>query len=218
MPKEEMTDLQARRQDMVAHHLKSRGIKDPRVLQAMLEVPRECFVSPQTVELAYADSPLPIEEEQTISQPYVVALMAQAAEVKPGDRVLEVGTGSGYAAAILSRLAGQVYSIERFPRLSQSARLRLQDLGYSNVLCGLGDGTLGWAQHAPYDAIVVSAAPDEIPVALRQQLAEGGRLVVPVGPQGGLQRLLKVVRQGSGFRQQDLGAVQFVPLVNLQHQ
>ena len=162
---------------MLRRHIEGRGISDPRVLDAMAAVPREEFVPPGMTRHAYRDGPLPIGDGQTISQPYVVAMMAEAAELKTGDRVLEVGTGSGYAAAVFSRIADVVYTIERHASLADSARERLGALGFGNVHVGHGDGTRGWPDHAPYDAIVVAAGGRSVPEALREQLAPGGRLL-----------------------------------------
>jgi protein-L-isoaspartate(D-aspartate) O-methyltransferase len=198
---------------MVEHQLIDRGIRDQRLLNAFLEVPREAFVDESVADLAYEDSPLPIGEGQTISQPYVVALMIEALDVRPGDRVLEVGVGSGYAAAILSRLAELVYAIERHPDLAQAARDRLARLGGDNVDVRTGDGTLGLPDAAPFDAILVSAGGPGIPPPLIDQLAPGGRLVIPVGKTRE-QRLLRITKSADGRpRQQDLGPVTFVPLV-----
>ena len=209
-----MAARQAERLAMVRGQIEARGIRDPAVLRAMREVPREAFVSPDQVEFAYQDSPLPIAEDQTISQPYMVALMAAVLEIEPGDRVLEVGTGSGYAAAILSRIAGEVYTVERHGALAEGARRVLESLGYSNVHVLHGDGTRGWPEHAPYEGIVVAAGGPDVPRALRDQLAIGGRLVIPVGPTPRLQELARVTRVSqSEFAREDLGGVRFVPLV-----
>ncbi len=210
-------DRAAERDRMIESQIASRGVADRRVLDAMRQVPREAFVSEGLEEFAYEDAPLPIEEKQTISQPYIVAVMIEAAEVKPGDRVLDVGTGSGYAAAVLSRIAGKVYTIERHRALVDVATKRLTALGYGNVEVRHGDGTLGWPENAPYDAIIVAAGGPEIPEALRQQLKIGGRLVIPIGALGYEQRLVKVVRDGEhAFHEEDLGSVMFVPLVGAQ--
>ncbi len=209
--------FETRRQEMVEHQIARRGVRDRRVLDAMRTVPREVFVPESLAELAYDDTPLPIDEEQTISQPYVVALMAEALELSPADRVLEIGAGSGYAAAVLSRLAREVYSVERHAALAEAARARLERLGGANVHVLHGDGTLGWPEHAPYDAIVVAAGGPDVPPALLAQLAPGGRLVIPVGTEPRLQKLVRV-RRGldGGDRHEDLGDVRFVPLVGVQ--
>ena len=199
---------------MVTSQVARRGVTDPGVLEAMREVPREAFVGAGMEEFAYEDAPLPIAAGQTISQPYIVALMIEAAHIKPNDRVLDVGTGSGYAAAVLSRLAGKVFSIERHRKLADSARRVLNKLKYTNVEVRHGDGTLGWADASPFDAILVAAGGPEIPEALRQQLKIGGRLVIPIGEVGAIQELVKVVRDSEArFHEEDLGPVTFVPLV-----
>ena len=190
---------------MVERHLAKRGIVDPRVLEAFLTVPREEFVPEGLMEFAYADAPLPIGEEQTISQPWIVAITAQALGLRAGARVLEVGTGSGYAAAILGRLASEVYTIERIDSLAQIAQERLARLGFSNVHVRAGDGSLGWPEHAPYDGIAVAAGGPKVPDALRAQLAIGGRLVIPVGPSETEQVLVRVTRIGeSEYREEPL--------------
>ncbi len=209
-----MTDVfDDRRRKMVEHQLMGRDITDPAVLQAMGAVPRERFVDPHQEAYAYADGPLPIGEGQTISQPYVVALMTQALELGGEDRVLEVGTGSGYAAAVLAEIAQEVYTIERHDRLAAEAEDRLEQLGYENVTVICGDGSLGWPQAAPYDAIVVAAGGPEVPESLREQLEIGGRLVIPVGPRR-TQRLIRLRRISEpDFREEELGPVGFVPLI-----
>lgn len=199
---------------MVRRDIKGRGITDSRVLEAMAAVPREAFVGPGQARRAYADGPLPIGEGQTISQPYVVAWMAEAAEVAAGDRVLEVGTGSGYAAAVLGRLAETVHTVERHAVLAKDAAERLLELGCDNVKVRHGDGSEGWSEHSPYDAIVVAAASPGVPGALREQLRAGGRLVIPVGGRWSVQQLVRERRAESGeFTREELGAVRFVPLV-----
>jgi protein-L-isoaspartate(D-aspartate) O-methyltransferase len=199
---------------MVRGQVESRGIRDPGVIRAMTEVPREAFVPEDQAEFAYRDSPLPIAEGQTISQPYIVALMTAALEIGPGDRVLEIGTGSGYAAAVLSRIAGEVYTVERHGPLAEGARQALESLRYDNVHVLHGDGTLGWPEHAPFDAIVVAAGGPEVPKALRDQLAVGGRLVIPVGPTPRLQELVRVTRVSANeYAREEMGGVRFVPLV-----
>lgn len=204
------------RERMVDRNIAARGIRDPAVLAAMREVPREAFVPPELVGLAYLDRPLPIGEGQTISQPYVVALMAEAAELGRDDVVLEVGTGSGYAAAVFSRIAAQVYTIERRASLAARASRCFEDLGYHNIEVRVGDGSLGWPERAPYQAILVAAgAPARLPPALTEQLAPGGRLVIPYGETQQGQILARVRRSADGerYEEEDLGAVAFVPLV-----
>lgn len=200
------------RHSMVERDIVRRGISDERVIQAMRTVPRERFVPGAEVEHAYADSPVPLGHGQTVSQPYVVAWMAQLARIDSHHRVLEVGAGSGYAAAVLAELAGAVVAMESIPELAASARIRLKDLGYHNVEVVAGDGSDPIGLEGPFDAIVVSAAAPAIPLPLRELLATGGRMVVPVGARGG-QRLVVVERTASGFRQRNAGAVAFVPLV-----
>lgn len=208
------TDL---RNDMVRRQIAARGVREPRVLEAMRTVPREVFVPEHLAEFAYDDTPLPIGQEQTISQPFVVALMAEALDLKPGERVLEIGAGSGYAAAVLSRLAREVFTVERHAPLAWEARQRMVRLGYTNVHVTQGDGTLGWPGHAPYDAIVVAAGGPEVPAALLEQLAPGGRLVIPIGPDPRTQSLVRVRRRPEGgFTREDLGGVRFVPLIGAQ--
>ena len=205
-----------RRHHMVARQLAACGIVDARVLDAMRRVPRELFVPANLRREAYDDGPLPIGDGQTISQPYVVALMLEAAQIGPDDRVLEVGAGSGYAAAVLSLMARRIYAIERHRRLADRARALLERLEYRNVELRCGDGSTGWPEAAPFDAILVSAGGPEIPPALRAQLVEGGRLVMPVGPSSQRQRLLKITRTGADtFRNDDLGGVSFVPLIGV---
>ena len=203
-----------RRERMVERQVERRGIHDPRVLEAMRRVPREAFVDDAMREYAYEDSPLPIEAGQTISQPYIVALMVEAAGLGPGDRVLEIGAGSGYAAAVMASIADEVYAIERQPVLADQARERFERLGYENIRLREGDGTRGWPEAAPFDAILAAAGGPEVPGVLLQQLAIGGRLVMPVGEQS-QQRLVKVVRTSEhAFETRpSLGDVRFVPLV-----
>jgi len=202
------------RKQMIDYQLAARGLRDQTVLSAINAVPREEFVPTELVEFSYSDSPLPIAASQTISQPYIVALMTAALELQPGDRVLEVGTGSGYAAAVLAEICKQVFTVERHKILVDSARKRLQDLGYGNTQVLHGDGTLGWPEHAPFDAIVVAAGGPEIPDTLKQQLAIGGRLVIPVGLDLRGQKLIRVRRIGEReYLEEDLGSVRFVPLI-----
>ncbi len=204
------------RRRLVEHQIRRRGVSDPRVLAAVGAVPRESFLPPELAEFAYLDRALPIEKGQTISQPYIVALMSEALELKPRDRVLEVGTGSGYAAAILGKLAAEVYTIERHAELAEQAASRLREQGFDNVHVRHGDGTLGWAEHAPYDAIVVAAGGPEVPRPLLDQLTVGGRLVIPLGDVKTVQKLVRVTRTShDAFEQEDLCDVQFVPLVGV---
>lgn len=198
---------------MVDEVLRARGVSDDRVLAAMSAVPRERFVPVDLAEVAYDDRPLPIAADQTISQPYVVALMLEAAEVGPDDRVLEVGTGSGYAAAVLDELAGEVWTVERHAALAASAVVTLRATQHDRVHVRWGDGTLGWVEDAPFDVILVAAAAPEVPAELVDQLADGGRLVLPVGRPDGPQELVLVRRTGATTSQERLGPVQFVPLL-----
>jgi len=207
-----MDNTQARNR-MVEAQIARRGVRDPSVLEAMREVPREAFISPGFEEFAYEDSALPIAEGQTISQPYIVAAMVAAAELEESDKVLEVGAGSGYAAAVISRVAAKVFAIERHAPLTEAARERMRVLGYHNIELKTGDGSGGWPEQAPFDAILVSAGGPRIPDALKNQLTIGGRLVIPVGPMED-QRLVRLTRTGEGtFEQDDLGAVRFVKLI-----
>jgi len=207
-------DFETLRRLMVEHQLERRGIADPLVLEAMRKVPREAFVPPELAEEAYADGPLPIGEGQTISQPYIVALMTEALELRGGERVLEIGAGSGYAAAVLAEIAAELYTVERHARLAEEAAARLTRLGYDNVHVRVGDGSLGWPEHAPFDAIVVAAGAPEVPEALKEQLAVGGRLVIPVGQGRTLQDLLRLRRLSeTEYQREELGGVRFVPLV-----
>ncbi|MFO7661621.1 MAG: protein-L-isoaspartate(D-aspartate) O-methyltransferase [Chloroflexota bacterium] len=206
--------IERKREAMVANQLERRGIRDEAVRAAVRRVERDRFVPRALVEFAYEDTPLPIEEEQTISQPFIVALMAEMLELKPGDRVLEVGTGSGYAAAILAEIVDEVYTVERHESLAKSARKRLEELGYDNIYVRHGDGTKGWPDEAPFDAIVVTAGGPEIPQSLRDQLAVGGRLVIPVGQMPRSQELIRLRRTAEDkYEEENLGAVAFVPLI-----
>jgi len=205
------------RQQMIERQIRARGIRDRAILAALETVPREAFVPPEHQHAAYQDSPLPIPGRQTISQPYVVARMMRALRLQPDDCVLEVGSGSGYATALLSRIVREVHGVERHEELVAYARERLQKLGYDNVHIHHGDGTMGWPAAAPYDAIMVSASGPEVPPALREQLAAGGRLVMPIGHASDLQSLLLVQRTGpDAFQHKDLGGVRFVPLIGEQ--
>lgn len=197
---------------MVRDQIEARGVSDERVLAAMRAVPRHEFVPEEYLGQSYEDHPLPIGFGQTISQPYVVALMTELLQIQPGDRVLEVGTGSGYQAAILAELTNEVYTVEIIPELATPAAERLQRLGYTQVQVSSRDGYYGWEEFGPYDAIIVTAAPDHIPPSLVQQLKDGGRLIIPVGPPGSYQTLWQIIKQGEQLVSRNLGPVRFVPL------
>jgi protein-L-isoaspartate(D-aspartate) O-methyltransferase len=198
---------------MVARDLKARGIRDPRVIEAMRAVPREMFVPPELVREAYADRALPIGHGQTISQPYIVALMVESLALRGGETVLEIGVGSGYATAVLSQVANWVVGVERVASLADCARERMRGLGIENVTIHLGDGRYGWRDEAPYEGILVSAAAPEVPAELADQLADGGRLVIPLGEESGTQLLTAVRRRGREFKAETLCSCKFVPLV-----
>jgi len=204
--------LSEERRKMVAEQIVSRGVKDPLVLAAMRTVPRHEFVPAELKDSAYRDAPLPIGREQTISQPYIVALMTESLKLEGGEKVLEIGTGSGYQAAVLAEIAGTVHSVEFNEDICREAEIRLDQLGYHDVVVHQGNGFAGWAAEAPYDAIVVTAAPDHVPMTILQQLAHGGRLVLPVGRKS--QMLQQWVREGErGFESRNLIPVQFVPML-----
>jgi len=204
-------EFRQRRLDMVERQIRQRGVTDARVLDAMRSVPRERFVPPSAVSRAYDDTPLPIGSGQTISQPYIVAYMTETLGVQPQHRVLEIGTGSGYQAAVLAGLAREVYTVEIVAALAKGAAAVLRELGYGNVRVREGDGYAGWPEHAPFDRIMVTAAPAEIPQPLIDQLARGGRLILPVGSQGETQWITIVDRTDAGIVQRRTIAVQFVP-------
>jgi protein-L-isoaspartate(D-aspartate) O-methyltransferase len=209
-----MADLAKAREEMVERQVAARGITDQSLLDAMRSVPRELFVPEHLIEFAYEDGPLPIEADQTISQPYIVALMIEAAEVKPGDKVLEIGAGSGYAAAVMGRIAGEVLALERHHELAELAGKRLEWLGYTNVDILEGDGTNGLPEEAPFDAIIAAASGSHVPETLVGQLSVGGRLVMPIGKPHSVQSLVKVTRVSEEeYEQEDLGPVRFVPLI-----
>lgn len=209
-----MDEFTRAREWMIAEQLSKRGIVDARLLEAFRRVPREKFVDPELAGEAYLDQTLPILDGQRISQPYVVGLMLQAAGIEPEDRVLEVGAGSGYVAALLGHLAYRVWSIERLPRLARFAGARIAQLGLANVTILRGDGANGWKPAAPFNVIIVSAARHSVPPALLDQLAPGGRLECPVGPGDSAQRLMKITRDAAGgFVEENLGAVSFLQLV-----
>lgn len=200
------------RLELVELDIKGGGIMDEDVLRVMREVPRHKFVPPEYIDQAYEDHPLPIGHGQTISQPYIVAWMTELLELQPGEKVLEIGTGSGYQAAILAELGYvDLYSIEIVPELAESAATRLQELGYTDVQVKQGDGYYGWPEYAPFDAIIVTAAPDHLPAPLAEQLAEGGRIVIPIGPPGFYQSLWKFVKEEGELKAYNLGGVAFVP-------
>jgi len=208
------TDFASEREAMVEGQLKRRGITEPEILDAFRAVPREEFIDKDYAPDAYGDHPLPIEAKQTISQPYIVALMIQAAAIKPGDVVLEIGSGSGYAAALISRIASKVIGVERQRDLVTVSRERLKRLGYDNVEIVEGDGTRGWPDAAPFDAILAAASGSHVPRPLIEQLAPNGRIVMPLGEPGWVQELVKVTKQEDGIlKQENLGGVRFVPLI-----
>jgi protein-L-isoaspartate(D-aspartate) O-methyltransferase len=213
MNRSTFTSFDLARHNMIVEQLEQRGIVDPRVLEAMEWVPRHEFVSPDLVEMSYDDRALPIRFDQTISQPYTVAFMLQEARIAPADKVLEVGTGSGYAAAVLSLLAREVHTIERIEPLHRAAKERLDQLGYHNVRCYLDDGTLGRPGEAPFDVIIVAAGAEAIPRAYEEQLADNGRLIIPVGPPS-RQEMMRLTRRGHDFHCEQLGNFGFVPLVS----
>lgn len=197
---------------MVDRQIAARGISDETILNAMRHIPRHLFVPPDMIPFAYDDRPLPIGYGQTISQPYIVALMTETLQVKPGDKVLEIGTGSGYQAAVLAELKTVVYTIEIIPELAEQAEKRLQDLGYEEIHVRNADGYFGWEEEAPFDAIIVTAAPDHLPQPLADQLKEGGRLVIPIGPVGFIQTLWLFEKIEGELQATNLGSVTFVPL------
>jgi protein-L-isoaspartate(D-aspartate) O-methyltransferase len=202
------------RDEMVEQDIAARGVRDELVLDAMRKVPRELFVPENLREFAYEDSPLPIGAGQTISQPYIIAFMAEALMLQGGEKILEIGAGSGYAAAVLSEIAADVYTVERLDQLAESAAARLQELGYRNVHVLHGDGTRGWPEHAPYDAIVVAAGGPQVPDSLKEQLKIGGRLVIPVGADRRAQELVRVIRLSDNeYRSEHIADVRFVPLI-----
>jgi len=207
-----MFDYVDAREKMVKQQLVLRGISDSRVLAAMGKVPRDRFVGKDQKHLAYADRPLPIGYGQTISQPYIVALMTEALELEPENKVLEIGTGSGYQAAILAEIVKKVYTIEKIEALINQAKKILEDLGYDNVVSKVHDGTQGWPEHAPFDAILVTAGAPSVPSPLMDQLAEGGRMLIPVGDET-LQELIKVTKKNGKSKEERLGGCRFVPLV-----
>jgi len=211
----EPVKYERQRKEMVKNQVEARGVRDPKVLAALLKVPRHRFVSEALMDQAYGDYPLPIGEQQTISQPFIVAEMTQALQLTGEDRVLEIGTGSGYQAAILAEIAFRVYSIERIYSLYVNARRLFDQLRYHNILTRYSDGTSGWADESPFDAIIVTAGAPKIPDLLVNQLAPGGRLVIPVGNRYS-QELIKLVKEEKGIHQTNLGGCRFVKLVGEQ--
>jgi protein-L-isoaspartate(D-aspartate) O-methyltransferase len=207
-------DLKLARERMVKNQLMARGIKDERVLQAMGKVPRHLFIQEALAGEAYNDHPVPIGEKQTISQPYIVALMTEALELKGSENTLEIGTGSGYQTAILAELSSRVYTIERIKSLLVKARKLLAKLDYNNILFKAFDGTLGWKEYAPFDAIMVTAGSPNVPEPLKEQMADNGRMIIPVGDRY-TQELMKITRKGDNFEQAGLGGCRFVNLIGL---
>ena len=210
-PVADTTEYQQKRERMVRTQIEARGITDPNVLRAMRSVPRHAFVPGVRPELAYTDRPLPIGHSQTISQPFIVAYMTELVRPTPSDRALEVGTGSGYQAAVLAEIVDSVYTIEIMPALARTASERLDRLGYNNVRVKTGDGYRGWPAHSPFDIIVVTAAPERIPAPLLRQLAEGGRMVIPVGPEGEVQQLTLITKEDGEIKRRRITPVRFVP-------
>lgn len=204
-------NFQEERERMVKSQIIARGVKDERILEAMKKVPRHKFVSESMISYAYNDEPLPIGEGQTISQPYIVAYMTERLQLRDNERVLEVGTGSGYQAAILAEIAKEVYTVEIIESLSLKAQKVLRELGYKNIYFKVGDGSLGWPEHAPYDAIMVTAAPENIPKTLQEQLNLSGRMIIPVGV--AFQELILIVREKKKYKKKSLIPVRFVPLI-----
>ena len=201
------------RQRMVEQQIAARGVRDTRVLDAMRKVPRHLFVPESQRYSSYNDFPLPIGDGQTISQPYIVAFMTEILDLKPEERVLEIGTGSGYQAAILAELVEEVYTIEIIPNLGKRAQKLLNEMGYENIHVKIGDGYKGWPEKAPFDAVIVTCAPEDIPKALIEQLKEGGRMIIPVGMEGGIQELVRGVKIKDRLKTQDVLPVRFVPMI-----
>ncbi len=206
--------MQQERQRMVSEQIQARGVSSPQVLEAMRTVPRHVFMPEAERHAAYQDRPIPIGKGQTISQPYIVAYMTEALQLEGGEKVLEIGTGMGYQAAVLSRIASQVFTVERIKELADTARKHFAQLGYDNIELKLGDGTLGWEEQAPFEAIIVTAGGPRVPETFKSQLAMGGRLVIPVGGRYYGQRLVRITRTGiDTFEEEELLGVAFVPLV-----
>lgn len=212
-PPDTSWEYEVLRRRMVQEQIEARGVTDPAVLDAMRSVPRHRFAPDHAPRLTYTDRPLPIGHEQTISQPYIVARMTALVRPDASDRVLEIGTGSGYQAAVLSEIVDSVYTVEIIPRLAETARERLRRLGYDNLVVRTGDGFKGWPARAPFDVIVVTAAPERIPPPLKTQLADGGRMIVPVGPSGRTQQLTLVTKTDGTISTRELAPVRFVPFL-----
>ncbi len=209
----EKNDFARLREVMVETQIVDRGVSDPDVIRAMKRVPRHLFVPERYRASSYADHPLPIGEGQTISQPYIVAFMTEAMKLKPGEKVLEIGTGSGYQAAVLAEMVKEVYSIEIVESLGKRAGRTLAELGYTNVQIKIGDGYKGWPEKAPFDAVIVTCAPEQIPRTLVEQLKEGGRMIIPVGRAGAVQKLVRGVKAGGRLKTEEVMLVRFVPMV-----
>ena len=201
------------REQMVKTQIENRGISDPEVLNAFRKVNRHLFVLPEYISRAYGDYPLPVEEGQTISQPYIVAYMTEMLNLKSTDKILEIGTGSGYQAAILAEICDTVYTIEIFEKLGEKAKSVFKDLGYNNILVKIGDGYKGWSEHAPFDAIIVTCSPTHVPEPLQLQLAEGGRMIIPVGKNSTVQQLVLLEKKNGKIVQKSALPVRFVPMI-----
>jgi protein-L-isoaspartate(D-aspartate) O-methyltransferase len=211
---QESVNFYHKRLNMVSTQIQTRGINDPEVLNAMKKVPRHLFVLPEYISYAYQDTPLPLSDGQTISQPYIVAFMTEALDLKSSDKVLEIGTGSGYQAAILAEICDSVFTIEIFESLERRAKNTLGKLKYKNIQTKVGDGYLGWKKHAPFDAIIVSCSPTHVPQALKDQLAEGGRMIIPVD-QNKIQHLVVLKKKREKVKEEKVLPVRFVPMINL---
>lgn len=207
-----MDTLADKKKSMIDSQLKSRGILSLEVLKAMSVVPREKFVSPEFIEVAYNDGPLTIGSGQTISQPYMVAMMTEALMLKKNDRVLEIGTGSGYQTAVLQEISAHIYTVERISSLAESARKLLCSLGYSDISIKVGDGTLGWPEEAPFDAIIVTSGSPSVPETLISQLSDGGRMIIPVGKRN-YQRIIRIIRSDESYSKEEMISCVFVPLI-----
>ena len=213
IPALEPDDYTRLREHMVKQQIMARGVEDPRVLEAMRKVPRHLFVPEKYRAFSYRDHPLPIGQGQTISQPYIVAFMTEALDLKPDEKVLEIGTGCGYQAAILAELVKEVYTIEIVEKLGKRAQRTLEMLGYKNIHVKIGDGYKGWPEKAPFDAVIVTCAPEQIPEALVQQLNDGGRMIIPVGKAGAIQELVRAVKKKGKLKKKEVMRVRFVPMV-----